>query len=64
MGWQKPREGSWGSSFDLQHWDGTETAILDLSWQEDNTLLLTRRTLGGGTCLRSFDPQTKQFHSA
>lgn len=45
--------------FDLQHWDGTETAILDLNWQEDNTLLLTCQTFDGGTSLLAFNPQTK-----
>lgn len=64
VGWQKPEEGSWGQMFDLQHWDGTETAILDLNWQEDNTLLLTCRTFDGGTSLLAFNPQTKQLHNA
>lgn len=45
--------------FDLQHWDGTETAIVDLNWQEDNTLLLTRQTFDGGISLVAFNPQTK-----
>lgn len=64
VGWQKPGEGSWGQMFDLQYWDGTETAILDLSWQEDNTLLLTCQTSNGGTSLLTFNPQSKQLHNA
>lgn len=63
VGWQKPGEGSRGELFDLQHWDGMETAILDLSWQEDNTLLLTCQTAAGETCLRVFSPETKQLRT-
>lgn len=50
--------------FDLQYWDGMETAILDLSWQEDNTLLLTCQTSNGAISLLTFDPQSKQLYSA
>ena len=64
VGWQKPGEGSWGQMFDLQYWDGMETAILDLSWQEDNTLLLTCQTSNGAISLLTFDPQSKQLCSA
>lgn len=64
VGWQKPGEGSWGQMFDLQYWDGMETAILDLSWQEDNTLLLTCQTSNGAISLLTFDPQIKQLCSA
>jgi len=64
VGWQKPGEGSWGQMFDLQYWDGMETAILDLSWQEDNTLLLTCQTSNGAISLLTFDPQSKQLYSA
>lgn len=64
VGWQKPGEGSWGQMFDLQYWDRTETAILDLSWQEDNTLLLTCQTSNGTISLLTFDPQSKQLCSA
>lgn len=61
VGWQKPGEGSWGKVFNLKHWGGTETAILRLSWQEDNTLLLTCRTSSGGTSLLVFHPRSEQI---
>lgn len=61
--WQEPGKGSWGRGFDLQGWDGPETAILDLSWQEDKTLLVTCQTLDGGTSLLVFDPQSEQLYN-
>lgn len=63
VSWQKPGEGSRGEMFDLQYWDGTETAILDLIWQKDYTLLLTCQTSDGSTSLLTFNPQSKQLYN-
>ena len=32
---------------DLQDYDGLETAILDIAWQEDGSVLLTCNTING-----------------
>jgi len=61
VSWQKPGEGSRGSSYDLQNWDGLETAITALEWQEDGRLLLTCDTLEGQTSYLCFDPQTERL---
>lgn len=62
--WQKPGEGIAGSSYDLQDWDGVETAILELSWQEDNTLRLRCADALGGQCVRIFDPEAERLTGA
>lgn len=62
-GWQKPGEGSGGSMYDLQDWDGLETAILDLAWQEDGTLRLICGTVDGGETMLFFDPKTEKLTS-
>ncbi len=54
-------EGGWGEMFDLQNWDGMETAIKTLAWQPDNTLLLTCETSAGTESELCFDPETKQL---
>lgn len=57
-------EGGWGEMFDLQNWDGVETAITALVWQPDNTLLLTCGTSLGTESELCFDPETKQLTGA
>lgn len=62
VGFQRPGEGSWGEVFNLHDWDGTETAILELDWQADNTLLLYCETLFGGlTRYLVFEPETERL---
>lgn len=61
VGWQKPGEGSRGSLYDLQDWDGMETAILGLTWLEDGTLLLECGTPVGERSLLTFDPETERL---
>lgn len=46
-------------SFDLQDWDGLETSVKKMEWQEDGTLRLTCGTSDGGTSTLSFDARTK-----
>ena len=58
VGWQKPGEGSSGQMYDLNQWDGLETAITDLQWQENGTLLLVCETVNGGISRLTFDPET------
>lgn len=59
VSWQREGEGSRGGMYGLQNWDGLETAILDLAWQEDGTLSLTCGTVGGGTSRLVFDPESE-----
>lgn len=58
---QRPGEGSWGGVYDLQNWDGTETAVTGLSWQEDGILLLKCETAEGGTSTLMFDPEAERL---
>lgn len=58
---REPGEGSWGSLYDLQDWDGLETAVTGLSWREDNTLLLSCKTAEGGNSTLCFDPKTERL---
>lgn len=51
-------DGSWGSSYDLADWDGLETAITGISWQEDGTLRLSCETTNG-TSVLFFDPEAE-----
>lgn len=60
VGWQKPGQGARGSLYDLQDWDGLETGITGLAWQEDGALLLTCETLDGSRRL-VFDPEGEQL---
>lgn len=62
VAWQKPGEGSAGSAYDLQDWDGLETAITGLEWQEDGRLKLTCQALEGRSVLY-FDPETETLSS-
>lgn len=59
VGCQGP-DGSWGKSYDLADWDGLETAITGISWQEDGTLRLECETTEG-TSVLSFDPETEEL---
>ena len=61
--WRKPGEGYGGRIYNLQDWDGLETAITGLEWREDNTLLLTCETLEGTSRL-VFDPEHTTLETA
>ena len=57
VGWRRSGEGSGGKLYDLQDWDGLETAIWGMEWQEDDELQLFCETAdGAGSCL-TFDPE-------
>lgn len=53
--------GGRGSMYDLNHWDGLETAIWGLEWQEDGNLLLVCETADGGSSRLTFDPEMERF---
>ena len=57
--WQKPGEGARGSMMNLQDWDGLETEIVSMEWQEDNTLKLECATQTGSGSVLWFDPETE-----
>ena len=59
VSWRKPGGGSGGTMCDLQSWDGLETAITAMEWQENGTLKLTCDTLEGGVSTLYFDPETE-----
>lgn len=61
VSWQKPGEGSRGSTYDLQNWDGLETSIQKIEWQEDGTLALSCGTPDGGSSRLRFDPETERL---
>lgn len=61
--WQKMGEGSGGSMYDLQNWDGLETAITGMKWREDGTLELICDTLEGQRSVLYFDPETETLTS-
>ena len=56
--WQKTGEGSRGSTYDLQNWDGLETEIRSMKWQENGTLRLECAALDGSGSILYFDPET------
>ena len=62
--WQEPGKGSRGSTYDLQSWDGLETAITAMKWQEDGALKLTCETLEGATSALYFDPEMETLKNA
>ena len=62
--WRKPGEGYDGRLYNLQDWDGLETAITGLEWLEDNTLYLICETADGGTSRLIFDPENTTLESA
>lgn len=57
--WQKPGEGYSGSTYDLQNWDGLETEILSMEWQDDNTLKLKCAAQSGAVSILRFDPEAE-----
>ncbi|SFQ14128.1 hypothetical protein SAMN05216343_12618 [Oscillibacter sp. PC13] len=61
VGWKNPGEGAWGKTYDLQKWDGLETAIWGLEWQTDGRLLLVCETADGGSARLAFDPETERL---
>lgn len=59
---QEPDGGVWSGVYDLQNWDGTETAITGISWQGDGrTLLLSCITAERGTSTLIFDSGTEHL---
>lgn len=56
VSWQKPGEGTGGSTYDLADWDRPETAITGLDWREDGKLTLRCETGDGTTSRLTFDP--------
>lgn len=59
---QEPDGGVWSGVYDLQNWDGTETAITGISWQGDGrTLLLSCKTAERGTSTLIFDSGTEHL---
>ena len=63
VSWQEPGRGSGGSCQDLRSWDGLETAIPGLKWQEDGRLKLVCETAEGGVSTLYFDPETEVLSS-
>lgn len=63
VGWQKPGEGSHGQIYDLNHWDGLESAIVGVKWEEDGSLKLTCKAGESGTSTLYFDPETGELTS-
>ena len=55
--------GGRGSMYDLNQWDGLETAIWGLEWQEDGKLLLVCEIVDGGASRLTFDPETETLES-
>ena len=55
--------GGRGRMYDLNRWDGLETAIWGLEWQEDGKLLLVCETVDGGASRLIFDPETETLES-
>ena len=55
------RGGGRGGMYELQNWDGLETVIWGLEWQEDGKLLLVCETVDGGSSRLTFDPETEQL---
>ena len=55
------RGGGRGGMYDLRNWDGLETAIWGLDWQEDGKLLLVCETVDGGSSRLTFEPETERF---
>lgn len=63
VSWHSSGGGGWGSSFNLQNWDGLETAIRALAWQADGKLLLTCDTVNGGVSRLCFDPESETLQN-
>lgn len=63
VSWKKAGEGAWGKRFDLQDWDGIETAITGIQWQTGGMLLLTCETADGGASKVLFDAETETLQT-
>ena len=61
VNWQEPGKGGWGKYCDLQDWDGLETEIRGLEWQENGALKLTCVTQTGEKSILFYDPETGDF---
>ncbi|MDY5612849.1 immunoglobulin-like domain-containing protein [Dysosmobacter sp.] len=55
--------GGRGSMYNLNQWDGLETVIWGLEWQEDGKLLLVCETVDGGASRLTFDPETETLEN-
>ena len=55
--------GGRGSTYDLQDWAGTETAITAMEWRFGGNLRLTCLTADGGESILEFDPETEALTS-
>lgn len=53
-------QGSGERTYDLSRWDGLETAVWGLEWQ-DGKLVLICETVDGGSSRLVFDPATERF---
>ena len=60
---QHSGSGGRGRMYDLNRWDGLETAIWGLEWQEDGKLLLVCETVDGGASRLIFYPETETLES-
>ena len=58
--WHSSAGGGRGCSYDLQSWDGVETAIRKIEW-EGIVLILTFDTLNVGVTMLRFDPETEEL---
>ena len=54
-------DGSWSRSYDLKVWDGLETEIIGLSWEEDDILKINCKTAEGDTAVLTFNLQTERL---
>lgn len=54
-------DGSWSRSYDLKVWDGLETEITGLSWEEDDILKINCKTAEGDTAVLTFNLQTERL---
>lgn len=54
-------DGSWSRSYDLKVWDGLETEITGLSWEEDDILKINCKTTEGDTAVLTFNLQTERL---
>lgn len=54
-------DGSWSRSYDLKVWDGLETEITGLSWEEDDILKINCKTAKGDTAVLTFNLQTERL---
>jgi hypothetical protein len=58
--WHSSAGGGRGCSYDLQSWDGLETAIREIAW-EGKEAVLTCDSSGGETSVLRFDPETEEL---